>query len=260
VPEAAEQIRKQIKPVRHIGRRKSNLFGMHAIFLLLTVASTLVLRSGDRIAVEGPVRQEKGVVIFRSAGVLYTMPAEEVLRIDPVNPEPPAKPETAARPETPAKPDTAAKPAKAMPRRLRLSEEERKKRIEELEKNHSGTPAPPQAILDNPPPPPSPAEVAEKQSEEWQWRRQARDHEEAIRRAQEEVQLLESRIEQLRSRIQSFVSLGYKASQFTYESTELARSQERLPYARLEVERAQRANDQFREDARRQGILPGWLR
>jgi hypothetical protein len=81
-----------------------------------------------------------------------------------------------------------------------------------------------------------------------------------VRRAREELQLLETRIEQLRSEIHSFVSQGYKPRQFSYQTSELVRAEERLPYAQLALERAQRANEQFRDDARRMGILPGWLR
>ncbi|HKR62366.1 MAG TPA: hypothetical protein VJZ00_01440 [Thermoanaerobaculia bacterium] len=219
---------------------------MHTILLLLTVTSTLVLRSGDRIAVEGPVRQENGVVQFRSAGVLYSLPADEVVRVETPEPVIEAKAE--------------AKPGKEFPKRLGVSEEQKKKKLAELQKNHGGTPAKKQAILDSPPPPPTPAEVDAQKREEWSWRLQARGYEEAIRRAQEEVQLLESRIEDLKQRIHGFVAQGFAPRQFTYESTQLAYAEERLPYARLEVERAQRAYDQFREDARRQGILPGWLR
>ena len=36
--------------------------------------------------------------------------------------------------------------------------------------------------------------------------------------------------------------------------------EEIFPAADVDVQRAQRAYDQFREDARRQGVLPGWLR
>jgi len=35
---------------------------------------------------------------------------------------------------------------------------------------------------------------------------------------------------------------------------------DQIPAAELEVTRAERANAQFRDDARKQGILPGWLR
>jgi len=221
---------------------------MHPLVLFLIVTSTLVLRSGDRIAVDGAVHRENGVVKFRSAGVLYSLPADEVDRIETTQPEP----------EPPPAP--AAKSAPLTPKRLRLTDEERRKKIAELAENHSGTAAPPQAILQSPPPPPSPAAVAQQTREEWAWRRDAREHEEAVRRAREGLQLIENRIAELESRIQSFVSQGFKPRDFTYDSSQLIRERERIPYAQLEIERAQRANEQFREDARRQGILPGWLR
>lgn len=220
---------------------------MNALLLLLTIGTTLVLQSGSRIAVDGPVREEKGFVYFRSAGTLYSVNATDVLRIE----------RTTTQPEPKSNPKATARPT---PRRLRVSDEERQKILEALEKNHSGTPAPRQAMLDDPPSPPSKAEVEQLQREEWDWRRDARAHEEGVRRAREELQLLENRIEQLRTEIYSFVSQGYKARQFTYQTTELVRAQERLPYAQLELERAKRAQDQFRDDARRMGILPGWLR
>jgi hypothetical protein len=216
---------------------------MNTLFLLLTIGTTLVLQSGSRIAVDGPVREENGFVYFRSAGTLYSLNAADVLRIERATPQP--EPKSATK-----------KDVKPTPRRLRVSDEERRKILEELEKNHSGTPT----VLDDPPPPPSKAEVQQLQREEWDWRRDARAHEEAVRRAREELQLLENRIEQLRSEIHSFVSQGYKARQFTYQTTELVRAQERLPYAQLALERARRAQDQFLDDARRMGILPGWLR
>ncbi len=74
------------------------------------------------------------------------------------------------------------------------------------------------------------------------------------------MDLLESRAAELQAKIHSLVALGYKPAQFTYDTTELQRTRDRLPYARLEVTRALRANEQFREDARREGVLPGWLR
>lgn len=182
---------------------------------------------------------------FRSAGVLYSLPAEEVQRI-----------ETAE-----AAPASPAVAAKAVPtKRLRVTDEERKQILEKLAKNHSGTPAPRQAMLESPPPPPSAAEVAQQRRDEWAWRRDAREHEEAVLRAQENLQLIENRIAELETRVQSFIAQGFKPRDFTYDSSQLVREKEQLPYARLAVERAKRANDQFREDARRQGVLPGWLR
>jgi len=212
---------------------------MNTLLLLLTVGTTLVLQSGSRIPVDGPVREENGFVYFRSAGTLYSLNAADVLRIEQPAPRPTAK--------------TDVKPK---PRRLRVSDEERRKILADLEKNHSGTPT----VLNDPPAPPTKEEIEQIQREEWDWRRESRAHEEAVRRAREELQLLENRIEQLQSEIHSLVSQGYKPRQFTYQTSELVRARERLPYAQLELERAQRAYDQFRDDARRMGILPGWLR
>lgn len=214
---------------------------MNALVLLLTLTSTLVLRSGDRIAVEGKPAEKDGVVTFRSGGVLYSMPAIEVARIET---------------EEPSTTTITVKPV-AVSRRPVVSEEERKRLLAELEQNHGGTPPPP-------PPQPSPlptrAEVREQKREEAEWRREARTHEEAIRRANEELALLETRVGDLRAKIHSLLSLGYKPHQFTYDSSQLELTLTQIPYAQLEVTRAVRAYDQFREDARREGVMPGWLR
>jgi hypothetical protein len=212
---------------------------MNALFVLLTLTSTIVLRSGDRIAVEGTVREEKGVVVFRSNGVAYSMPASEVERIE--------KQET---------PDGEEKKV----RRLAVSEEERRRLLAELENNHAGVAQEPLPLPKEVPPPPSREEAREQRDEENQWRSQARAHEESVRRAQEDLALLESRIEELRSQIHGFVNLGYKPRQFTYQTSQLERMLVQVPHAQLRVTRAVRAYEQFREDARRQGVMPGWLR
>ena len=213
---------------------------MHALALLVALASTLVLQSGKRIVADGPVREERGRLTFRVAGVLYSLPAEEVVRV-----------------ETPDESEDGGAPVK----RLRVSEAERKRLLEELANNHSGTaPAPRDAAPAPPPPTPSASEVKEARREESAWRREARSHEENLRRALEELDLLEQRIGDLRWKIQNLVSLGYRPHQFTYDTTQLAFAEQQMPHARLEVERAQRAYEQFREDARREGVMPGWLR
>ena len=57
---------------------------MHSLaaLLLLTALTiptpTLVLRNGTRLDVDGSVRLDQGRVVFRSAGVLYSLPAAEV--------------------------------------------------------------------------------------------------------------------------------------------------------------------------------------
>ena len=60
---------------------------MHALAILLfaTVTSipqpilttTLILRNGTRFDVQGPIREERGRIIFRS-GTLYSIPVSEV--------------------------------------------------------------------------------------------------------------------------------------------------------------------------------------
>jgi hypothetical protein len=212
---------------------------MNAILLLLTLTSTLVLRSGDRITIENVVKEENGVITFRSNGRLYSMPSAEVERVE--------------------KNDERA-PSEKPVWRLRVSPEERKRLLEALERNHSGTPAPPQQAAGPNLPEPSREEVVEQRREQAYWRREARAREEAITQAREELQLLESRVDELRTQIHSFVSLGYKPHQFTYQTTQLVYAQEQLPRARLEIERAERAYAQLREDARREGVMPGWLR
>jgi hypothetical protein len=203
----------------------------------LLLAVTLILQSGDRIAVEGPVRENDGSIVFRSGGLLYSVPSVEVLRIEDVEVGSAEKPKL----------------------RLRVSEEERRRLIAELEKNHGGTPPPPppeigkapRAAESAPAPPPE---------DEHAWRIRARAHEENVRRAQEDLALLQNRIETLQDEISTLFTLGFKPRHFTYQTTQLARVREQIPYAQLEVTRAERAWQQFREDARRAGVMPGWLR
>lgn len=220
------------------------------LFLVLTT-STLVLRSGDRIPVDGTVREKDGVVTFRSHGTLFSMPLTEV-DVEATRKASSKAPEAAPKPPTAESADPV--------RRLRVSPEERKRMLEELSKNHAGGAAPPQPILDEPPPPKTEEEVTQARRDEWSWRREARAHEDAVTHAKEELALLEERVQELRSQIHAFIGLGYKPAQFTYQTTQLERTLAQIPRAELEVRRAERDLARFREDARRQGILPGWLR
>ena len=217
---------------------------MNALLLVLVTALSiptpaLILKNGDRIDVDGNVRIEQGRVIFRSGGALYSVPESEVdLAATHVAESIPV-----------IKADTRM--------RLKVSDAERDRLLRDLEQNHSGTPT--TATL-----PPAPPPVSEREQlgspEEWSWRRDAQAYEEAIRRAHEDLDLLRTKAEQLRAHIAGLLSLGYKPRQFSYDSTELQNALDQIPRAELEVERAERAYAQFRENARRQGILPGWLR
>jgi hypothetical protein len=227
---------------------------MSLLAAVALLSTTLILRNGDRYSIDGPIREEAGRVVFRQAGgALYSIPLAEVdLRAT----RDAAMPQTVivVRPEPPS-PGKAKDPVK-----LKVSDAERDRLLRELEKNHSGTPASPQKPLDEVLPPPTKQESEAAKQDEWTWRNRARQYEESVRRAQENLTLLHDRIEQLEQQIIGFTQLGYRPRQFTYQTTELQYARDQVPATELEVTRAKRAWDQFRDDARRQGVLPGWLR
>ena len=202
---------------------------------LLLLATTLVLRSGDRISVEGALTESAGRVVFRTVdGALYSLAASEIASIE-TQPPPPAPP-----------------PEK---KKLKLSAEERERLLRNLEGNHDGVAAPVEQQQPAKLPP-----AKDQTDEEWQWRRDSRAHEEAVRRAKEDLELLLERVERLQGEIRGLLGLGYKPHQFTLQTTQLQDARDQIPYAQLEVTRAQRELDQFRDDARKRGIMPGWLR
>jgi hypothetical protein len=214
--------------------------------LLLTAAmstsppipTTLILHNGTRFEIDGPIREEQGRIIFRTSGSLYSIPIGDV-DLD----------------ATRASVTKTVVASNDPDRKFKVSAAERERLLRALEQNHSGGPV---ADL-NLEKVQEPREPAEK-GDEWSWRAAARAHEEDIRRAKEDVELLRARAEALKHQIEQFFSLGYHANQFTYQSSELQLTLDMIPAAELAVTRAQRANDQFREDARRLGITPGWLR
>jgi hypothetical protein len=216
------------------------------------LSTTLILRDGTRFEVNGPIREERGRIIFRS-GTLYSIPVAEV------DLEATRAALTKTVREVDAEPTHAAVTksviATDQDRKLKVSAAERDRLLHELEQNHSGGPV--QAV--NLEKVVEPRESPDK-GDEWSWRYAARAHEEAILRAKEELALLRNRAEMLKRQIEQFVALGYRPNQFTYQSSELQVTIDQIPAAELEVTRAERANAQFREDARKQGILPGWLR
>lgn len=212
---------------------------MLLITALTIQTNTLVLRNGDRIAVEGVVRVDGPQVLFRASGALYTIPTQDV-DLDA------------------SRSDQLPAPIQAEIRgRLRVTPEERDRLLRDLEQNHSGSAPPPAPLTVVAATPPYERQVNE---DEWSWRHRVREYEEGIRRAQEDVDLLENKAEALKAHITGLLSLGYKPSQFTYDTTLLAYTVDQIPRAQLEVIRAQRLYEQFRDDARRQGVAPGWLR
>src|SRR5881396_642263 len=169
---------------------------MHfATLLMLTTA--LVLRSGDRIRVEGPITQRDGVIVFRSGGALYSMPVSEIDEIATNAADEPALPETTSQ----------------APRPLKVSPAERMRLLKELEENHSGT-APVQQRMDTPAY--IPLDAPGQNQDEWTWRRQARAYEEGLRQSKENLDLLIDRVERLRAEIRGLFALGFKPQNFTY--------------------------------------------
>ena len=135
-----------------------------ALFLTTTLnlparLNTLVLRSGHQIAVDGPVREDNGRIIFRGAdGMLYSLAATDV----DVN-----KTRSASSQAATAAPSEGDRRVK-----LRVSDSERERLLRELERNHSGQPAPESFILSHPPQPMTPASSLASEREmtiRWIW-------------------------------------------------------------------------------------------
>lgn len=203
--------------------------------IILALVTTLVLRSGATISVDGPVTQKDGRVVFRTTdGALYSLAAAEI-----------------ERSETPAEPATPQPEKKKL---MKLGADERARLLRDLENSHAGTPTPISPTLTAPPP------AKDQTDEEWRWRRDSRAHEEAVRRAKENLTLLVERVERLQGEIRGLIGLGFKSNQFSLQATQLQNTLDQIPYAQLDVTRAQRELDEFRDDARKQGIMPGWLR
>lgn len=224
---------------------------------LLIPSTTLVLRSGQRIVVEGPIQEKNGQILFRQpGGTLFSIPLPEV-DLDATRAAA-SGPIVVRIRDAEEQGERRKRTLDDLKLTLKVDEEERKRLIHDLEANHSGTPGPSRGTIDvSAMSGSSPGAV---DPEEWSWRNRARDYEETIRRARENLALLENRIDRLRNEIRTLLVLGYKPSQFSYQTTELQYAADSLDAARLEVTRAERAYAQFRDDARRQGILPGWLR
>ncbi len=222
---------------------------MTAATILLLTALTLptnviVLRSGQQIEVI-TAHEEDGRIVFRTpGGALYSLPVGEV--------------DLTATRSVPAVETRQPAPAPA-PKKLKASDSERKKLIQDLEQNHSGQPAAPVKI-EPLPPAPTLEQVAAQTEDEWTWRNRSRALREAVQQAREDRDLLASKADALRSHISGLISLGYKPNQFSYDTTVLQFTLEQIPYAELQITRAERAFADFLEEARRRGIQPGWVR
>jgi hypothetical protein len=224
-----------------------------AALVLPADVEVLILRSGEQIALDAPPVEKDRKLIFRSGGRLFSLSLAEI--------------DAEATRRRHQEGSVAHPPAEQPVNRLIVSTEERDRLLARLEESR-GSPAPHQQPAPAAPPPlPRPEtleerrerQASERLEERW-WREQATRYREAVTRAEEELRLITTRAERLESHILGLLSVGHHPDQFGLQvfQLELARSQ--IEPARLEVERARRALQRFHETARREGILPGWLR
>jgi len=199
----------------------------------------LMLRSGKQIRTDGSVSIDNGRVLFRSGGALYSIPEGDV-DLD------------ASRSITSPLPIVRAESGM----KLKVTPEERARLLKELEQNHSGSPS------DVPIPVATRSELSRgnESPQEWEWKERAQAYEERIRQAHEELDLLRDRVDQLQNRVRSLLLQGFKPQQFTYDTSQLEFTRDQIPNAELKVRRTEREYEQFLDNARRQGVLPGWLR
>jgi hypothetical protein len=239
-----------------------------AVTAVATPNETIALRSGEQIPLSGGVTLDGSRAVFRHAdGTLYSIPIAEIdiattesPAIRPVTPE---RARTAAEDKVLEELIQAAQARSISSRTLVVSDEEKQRLLVELRKSR-GNPVP-----DRPYVPLTTAETASpagetltvsQKSDEWYWREKARGFQEQVRRRREDLQMLIEKERNLSDEILGLLSLGYKGDQFSYQVLSLARTRDSIPQSRLELERAERALAQFMDDARRQSILPGWLR
>lgn len=224
-----------------------------ALFAVLSADASpqfIVLRSGERIAVSGELRREGDRVIFRSrSGALYSLPASDI------DEEPTAR---AASPQPASA--AGAEPQKPATRKLRGDEATKRKLLADLAKSR-GTPvqpapptATPQAI-----PAAAAAADAEKKSEE-SWRRRSLTIEANLKIAQDRVRYLEARIRDLDDEVRALLVLGNAPDTISRQVVELQDTKARLERAETDLKSAEAERAAFQDEARRAGVLPGWLR
>ena len=243
-----------------------------AILAVSTFASslhTLVLQSGEQIALASEdVKIQEGLVVFRAdSGSLYSIPLGEIdlEATESIN----VGPQTRQKPERDARtPDHAREylerllAARSLSNiAIVVSDDEKARLLDEVEKSR-GTPTPPAPLPATPvtATPAGEAVTVTEKNDEWYWRDKAREHKERVRQAKEEMQFLIKKEQRLQDEILGFLSLGYSPNQFSLQVFQLTHTRDSIPRAQMNVERVERSYRQFREDARRQGILPGWLR
>lgn len=217
-------------------------------FLLATI---LLLDGGTRIEGEIVERANGRVVVRTSAGLLYSVPESSIR----------SESESAHSTEEKGKAAVRVAPARRLPEsKIRVSDEEKNRLLTELSKNHSGKTAPKQS-WEIPKPQPAEAEIeVTERSDESYWREESRKRDEAVRRATEQYELLTRREREIEDTVRMMLASGVNPDHMGYQVMALTDTRTMREQARLAIESAKRHRDALHEDARREGILPGWLR
>ncbi|HUF18654.1 MAG TPA: hypothetical protein VMS12_11490 [Thermoanaerobaculia bacterium] len=217
-----------------------------AIAAAAPCSQTLTLRTGHEIVACGPVQTAGSQTIFNGEdGKLYSLPSDEIAEIRVGS-------------SVDADPSGASGDLAGANRPLSVSETEKARLLAHLARSRGVPRAAPPPL---PGPPPSDREIdVSGASDERFWRERSRAVDERVRQAREELDLLLRRERKLESELLGLRALGFKDHQFSYQILQLQFTRDSKDRARLEIVRAEREQFQFREDARKEGILPGWLR
>lgn len=231
-----------------------SVFILAAASFLTSPVEEIVLRSGQVIPVEELVRVEKGRLLFiNSGGTLYSLRLSDV-DIEKTDARLPAN-------RTASDVDVREMPAEvdAAVRKLPVSAEEKKRILAEMEKrSHTGRARKTSGTA--PDPPPDMEVPVEGENDEWKWREASRRYREAVERAKEQLDSARQREKELNDLLLFFAGGTGDATHYSYLVVQLSDLRSLIPELQAKVRRAEEAWFQFREDARRQGILPGWLR
>lgn len=220
-----------------------------AALVAAPASQVLVLRSGERLEIVGEVRKDGDRVVFKSRnGTLYSLPASEI-------------DEQATLAAAIA---TAPQAEKArLPKRLKGDAATKKRLLSELSRSR-GTPVPPAAAPAPTESKPSSSDDAAKEAaaaeEEETWRRNARALDEQVASAEQRIRDLTERERALNDGILAMLAMGHPQEHLGLQARELQDTKSFLEQAKQELERVTRERAAFQDDARRRGILPGWLR
>ena len=234
---------------------------MRALALsLLTLMSaatvtTIELRSGEIIAADGVVEQQGSRTVFRVGTRAFSLASEEIVSLEVHEAVPTAAPE-------PALPRTEAIHVSAVPPRtstLNVDRQTAERVLNAIQPATEGT-GRDQRALPAPVtfPPPSPDEPDP--GDEHYWRERWRQAQDGVADARQDLEWLRARERRLNDEILSLIALGYHESQMGRQAWQLQNTRDEIERAALRIQRAERELTRVRNDARREGAPPAWLR